>query len=252
MSAEPANHAPQSAAPWVVLDTETTGLDATGDRIIEVAAVTLDPTTYAELDHRQWLINPGMDTGPAHVHGITNEMVADAPTFESVAPEIADYLHGKVLVAHNLRFDAGFLVAEFTRSGLDVTLGRGFCTYRDGTYCSLATALKAIDTTNEGAHRALNDVRATSTLFRWLAEGRYPDANAQHRSAPAWPQLTPVTHSAQRGRFADSFELVSQTEASARGNAWSTFINMWSLRAKARSAANAGANDGSGSGTPAR
>ena len=252
MSTTPAHHAPQSTAPWVVLDTETTGLDSTGDRIIEVAAVTLDPTTFAEIDHRQWLINPGIDTGPAHVHGITNEMVADAPTFANVASDIADYLHGKVLVAHNLRFDAGFLVAEFARFGLDVALGRGFCTYRDGTYCSLATALKAIDTTNEGAHRALNDVRATSTLFRWLAEGRYPDANAQHRSASAWPQLTTVTHSAQPGRSEDAFLLSSPAESASRGNAWSTFINMWGLRSRARTATNSVANEGAGSGTPAR
>ncbi|MEY5145341.1 MAG: hypothetical protein RL745_710 [Actinomycetota bacterium] len=230
---------PTPRAPWVVLDTETTGLDAQSDRVIEVAAVTLDPDSLSELDHRQWLINPGVDTGPSHVHGITNEMVADAPSFSDIAHELADYLNGKVLIAHNLRFDVGFLEAEFARSGESVSLGRGFCTYRDGTYCSLANALKAIDTVNDGAHRALNDVRATSTLFRWLVEGRYPDAAAHSRSSSAWPQLSSVRHSPLELAFDQAVAHTEADGSSRRSRAWSAYIDSWLRRSRAGARARA-------------
>ncbi|NBU30859.1 MAG: 3'-5' exonuclease [Actinobacteria bacterium] len=190
----PARDGSPSSHAWVVLDTETTGLSPADSRIIEVAAATLDPLTFEAIDHRTWLLNPGGDTGPAHVHGITNEMVADCPSFADIAADLAAYLAGKILVAHNLRFDQGFLKEEFARADVDVDFGRGFCTYRNGVKTSLAKAREELNYPADGAHRALNDVFATIEVFKFITQT--PDEQTSQRAAAAWSTLKPVRHTA--------------------------------------------------------
>lgn len=93
----------------IVLDTETTGLDYTRERIIEFAAVRLENGKIK--DEYQTLINPHQHIRKSSmaIHGITQEMVEDAPTEEEVMPKILDFIGDYPIVAHNAIFDYSFL-----------------------------------------------------------------------------------------------------------------------------------------------
>ncbi|MBB5191313.1 DNA polymerase-3 subunit epsilon [Silvimonas terrae] len=114
--------------PLVLVDLETTGANATHDRITEIGLVQIDETGV-----RTWscLVNPQKSIPPfiQNLTGISNEMVADAPTFAELAPELLLKLSGRVFIAHNARFDYGFLKNEFKRAGLPFR-ARVLCTVK--------------------------------------------------------------------------------------------------------------------------
>ena len=93
----------------IVLDTETTGLDYTRERIIEFAGVRLENGKIKE--EFQTLINPHhhIRKSSMAVHGITQEMVEDAPTEEEALPKILEFIGDYPIVAHNAIFDYSFL-----------------------------------------------------------------------------------------------------------------------------------------------
>ena len=93
----------------IVLDTETTGLDYTRERIIEFAAVRLENGKI--VDEYQTLINPlqHIRKSSMAIHGISEDMVKDAPTEEEVMPKILDFIGNYPIVAHNVIFDYSFL-----------------------------------------------------------------------------------------------------------------------------------------------
>jgi len=106
--------------PWprlAFVDLETTGATATADRITEVGIVAVDETGVHEWSS---LVNPGTRISEfiERLTGISNAMVATAPRFEDLAAEIAARLEGRLFIAHNARFDYGFLKNEFCRTGL--------------------------------------------------------------------------------------------------------------------------------------
>jgi len=105
----------------VVLDTETTGLNARlGDRIIEIGCVEiLHRRLTGNRFHRY--VNPerGIEEGALRVHGITTEFLADKPRFADVAPDLLDYLRGAELIIHNAAFDLEFLNLELERIGAE-------------------------------------------------------------------------------------------------------------------------------------
>jgi DNA polymerase III subunit epsilon len=114
-----ANDVPWQEIDVALLDVETTGRDASVDRVVELGIVV---GRRGEIVARyNWLINPGMPI-PAEVtaiHHITDEMVADKPRFETVASEIANALKGCVPAAYNALFDRAFLMSEFSRAKAD-------------------------------------------------------------------------------------------------------------------------------------
>jgi DNA polymerase-3 subunit epsilon len=116
-----ANDVPWQEIDVALLDVETTGRDASVDRVVELGiAVGRRGEIVARYN---WLINPGMPI-PAEVtavHHITDEMVADKPRFETVASEIANALKGCVPAAYNALFDRAFLMGEFSRAKVDGT-----------------------------------------------------------------------------------------------------------------------------------
>ena len=83
---------------FAVIDVETTGFSPEDERIVEVGVVVLDPTGR-ETGAFCTLVDPGCDPGPTHIHGITAEMLAGAPTFAAIHPYLADRLSGRVVVA---------------------------------------------------------------------------------------------------------------------------------------------------------
>ena len=150
----------------LVVDVETTGFGRY-DKVVEIAAVTLDPATWEILDEYDTLINPERDVGPTGVHGICASMVEAAPTFAEILAAVAGRLRGSVLIAHNLAFDARMLRLEFERMGVAIDLGSGLCTYL-ATRKKLPFACEEHDIHLAQQHRALADARATAELARRL------------------------------------------------------------------------------------
>ncbi len=114
---------------YVVLDLETTGGNPLQDRITEIAAVRIE--AGREVARWSTLVNPDTTISPfiQRLTGISNRMVREAPAFAEVAPRLLELMEGAVLVAHNARFDHGFLLHEFARLELDLRV-KTLCTVR--------------------------------------------------------------------------------------------------------------------------
>ncbi|HPK52861.1 MAG TPA: 3'-5' exonuclease [Smithellaceae bacterium] len=113
---------------FVFIDVETTGLDhRKGHRIIEIGAVAMKnnqiEAEYQSLIH----VDVAIPRYVSKVHGITNEMLTDQPKPENVFPELKEFLADSILIAHNAKFDMGFLRSEFNRLKLSLN-NRTFCT----------------------------------------------------------------------------------------------------------------------------
>ncbi len=109
--------------PIAFFDLETTGLDVNKDRIVEIAVLKIDPG--GKRDSLHMFINPEMPIDPkaTAVHGIRDEDVQDAPTFSSIAKNLADFLRPCDLAGYNCnRFDVPLLAQEFARAGVDIDL----------------------------------------------------------------------------------------------------------------------------------
>ncbi|MDP1704631.1 MAG: 3'-5' exonuclease, partial [Sulfurimicrobium sp.] len=98
--------------PLVFVDLETTGANASGDRITEIGIVEVSEHGVSEWST---LVNPQAPISPfiQRLTGISNEMVSTAPTFAEVAGALLERLRGRLFIAHNVRFDYGFLRSEF-------------------------------------------------------------------------------------------------------------------------------------------
>ncbi|HPH86610.1 MAG TPA: exonuclease domain-containing protein [Ferruginibacter sp.] len=109
--------------PIAFIDLETTGINLSTDRIVEIAIVKVSPDGSRQVKRK--LINPQMPIpkGSTDIHGITDEMVKDAPTFKQAGNEIKQYLENSDLGGYNSnRFDIPMLMEEFLRAGMDVDL----------------------------------------------------------------------------------------------------------------------------------
>lgn len=105
---------------FVALDTETTGLNAETDRILEIGAVKFRADTV--IASTNWLIHPQqpIPASASAINGITLETVEHAPVFSVVWPDVQAFCGDAVLLMHNARFDAGFLRSEAVRAGVDL------------------------------------------------------------------------------------------------------------------------------------
>ncbi|HEX5144201.1 MAG TPA: DEDDh family exonuclease [Mycobacterium sp.] len=112
---------------WAVIDVETSGFHPKQARVISVAALALDADGRVEHSVVS-LLNPGVDPGPTHVHGITAEMLEDQPTFADIAGDLASLLRGRTLVAHNVGFDYAFLANEAEQADVELPVDTVMCT----------------------------------------------------------------------------------------------------------------------------
>ncbi len=113
----------QLTRPICFLDLETTGINVSTDKIIEIAIVKIAIDGSSQVKRR--LVNPEMPIpqGAIDVHGITNEMVKDAPSFKAIANEIKQFIEGADLAGYNSnRFDIPMLNEEFLRAGISVDI----------------------------------------------------------------------------------------------------------------------------------
>lgn len=161
---------------YAIIDLETTGGRAARDRITEVAIVLHD----GERIVHQWesLINPEcyIPQGISELTGITQEMVRDAPKFYETAKEIVQLTQDAVFVAHNVRFDYGFLCEEFKRLGFTYTR-KQLCTLRLSRQAfpglpsySLGKLADALGVPLHNRHRAMGDARATAEIFSLILQ----------------------------------------------------------------------------------
>jgi len=184
-------------APLAIVDLETTGAHPAWDRVTEIAVVEVQDGEVVS----EWstLVNPGTSIPPAiqGLTGITNDMVADAPAFEDLAPGLYERLAGRIFVAHNVRFDYGFLRHEFERAGLRFQ-ARTLCTvklsrrlYPDQARHSLDSLISRHNLHCSSRHRALGDAQAVWQFLRVAADergaGQLGDAVRKLAQLPALP-----------------------------------------------------------------
>jgi DNA polymerase III subunit epsilon len=105
----------------VILDTETTGLNANnGDRVIEIGCLEMINRRLTGKSFHVY-IHPERKVDPKaiEIHGITDEFLADKPVFSAIATDFCEFIHGAELIIHNAPFDVGFLNMELARLQLD-------------------------------------------------------------------------------------------------------------------------------------
>jgi len=169
----------------IVLDTETTGLNAKlGDRVIEIGCIELlsrrvtDRRFHTYLDPQREI-----EEGAAKVHGLTREFLSDKPRFAEVAKDFLDYVHGAELIIHNAAFDVEFLDAELELAGL----GR-LAEHAAGVIDTLALARElhpgrrnsldalceryGVDNAHRTMHGALLDARLLAEVYLSMTRGQ--------------------------------------------------------------------------------
>jgi DNA polymerase-3 subunit epsilon len=170
----------QLKKPLAVLDLETTGTNLGSDRIIEIAIVKLLPDGNQVVKRK--LVNPQMPIPPVvtELHGISDEMVKDAPTFKQIAHELKQVLDGCDLAGYNSnRFDIPMLMEEFLRAGVEFDMkGRKLVDVQKIFHLmeqrTLSAAYKFYCNKNhECAHSAEADALATLEILHAQIE-RYP------------------------------------------------------------------------------
>lgn len=158
----------------VFIDLETTGTNPIADRITEIGLVEVDAQGSAT--HWSSLVNPGVSI-PSFIQGLTgisNAMVKDAPSFAELAPALHDRLQGALFIAHNARFDYGFLRNAFDEAGLPykadvlctVKLSRAL--YPKERKHNLDTLITRHDLKADARHRALADADLLWQLWQKL------------------------------------------------------------------------------------
>lgn len=159
---------------YAIVDIETTGGNAAGSRITEIAIVIHDGTQL--LDRWETLINPEREI-PKPIFaltGIDNDMVREAPVFAAVAHKVYDMLCDRIFVAHNVNFDYSFVRHQLLESGFQWS-ARKLCTVRASRKIkpglrsySLGNLCRSLDIRIVNQHRAGGDVDATAELFSRL------------------------------------------------------------------------------------
>jgi DNA polymerase-3 subunit epsilon len=161
---------------YAIVDVETTGGTATQSRITEIAIIIYDGTQIIE----RWesLVNPQKYISPAifALTGITNEMVADAPTFDTISNRVFELLSDRIFVAHNVNFDYSFVRHKLENAGLKWTAPK-LCTVRAArkikpglSSYSLGRLCNSLGISLENRHRAGGDADATTILLSKLLE----------------------------------------------------------------------------------
>ncbi len=163
-----------STSGWVIVDVETTGTDPRTCRMLSIAALALAPDGTV-LDTMSTLLNPGVDPGPTHIHGLTTTSLAGAPQFHHISTRLTALLRGRTLVAHNADFDYGFLAAEAAHARIDLPVDRLLCTVELAAALNLglpnlrlATLAGHYRIRQHRPHDALDDATVLAGVFRQL------------------------------------------------------------------------------------
>lgn len=183
--------------PCAIVDLETTGGHISRDRVTEVGVILIDGERVERFD---MLVNPGQPIPPfiEQITGISDAMVADAPPFADIAAMLLDKLRGRLLIAHNVRFDYGFLKNEFKRLNLPFR-SEVLCTvklsrllYPQHFKHSLDSIIARHGIVQAERHRALADADALyQFLQQAIAEHGQAEVEAQAAVLMAAPAAPP-------------------------------------------------------------
>lgn len=173
---------------YVVVDIETTGGTPTFHKITEIGAVKMQNGKI--IDEFQTLLNPGrsIPTFITNLTGITNDMVKEAPKFSDIAEKFFEFTKGAIFVAHNVRFDYGFIQKEFQR--LEVSYVRPtLCTvqsmrkhYPGLQSYSLKNLCVNFNISLDNHHRAMFDARAAAELLKLIHLKKSPEFTGENNS----------------------------------------------------------------------
>uniref|UniRef100_A0A5Q5CPA3 DNA polymerase III, epsilon subunit n=1 Tax=Mycobacterium sp. (strain JLS) TaxID=164757 RepID=A0A5Q5CPA3_MYCSJ len=187
---------------WAVVDVETSGFRPGQARIVSLAALAVGDDGNVE-QSLATLLNPGVDPGPTHVHGLTAEMLEGAPRFGDIVADLAELLRGRTLVAHNVGFDYSFLTAEAELVGAELPIDSVMCTVELARRLDLGTENLRLETlaAHWGVpqlkpHDALDDAQVLAQILKpTLARARERRAWLPTRSVSRrrWPNGR-VTH----------------------------------------------------------
>ena len=170
----------QLTRPIAFIDLETTGINISTDRIVEIAIVKISPDGTRVVKRK--LINPEMPipVGSTEIHGITDEMVKDAPSFKQAANELKQFIDNCDMGGYNSnRFDIPMLIEEFLRVGMEFSIdGRKLVDVQRVFHMMEQRTLSAAykfycQKTLDGAHSAEVDATATWEVLEAQME-RYP------------------------------------------------------------------------------
>jgi len=170
-----------SDATFAVLDTETTGLDFTKDKIVSIAAVKISDLALQDKDVLDELVNPERDIPweSVKIHHITDEHVKNKQTFTQLETKVSNYLQECILVGHNVDFDVNFIRSNLPQSNLG-TLVKNITTIDTillsaGLFPDLETYELSflcnkfnIRTNDQIRHSAIGDCIVTARLFLFL------------------------------------------------------------------------------------
>lgn len=158
---------PLSEYTFIAFDTETSGAYPVGHDIVEFGAVKY--FRGEEIGRMQFLLKPreAMTDFIIGIHGITNEMVADAPSMGAKVVEVHEFFKGCIVMAHHCPFDLGFLTLEFEKAGLPLPPEPALCTsllsrklIHGVENHKLQTLVKHLGIDGGQAHRAYDDAKA--------------------------------------------------------------------------------------------
>ncbi len=167
----------------IVFDTETTGLDPlNGDRLVEIGCIELmNRIPTGQTFHAYFNPQRDMPAAAEAVHGLSARFLSDKPLFSSMAADLIDFLGDAKLVAHNARFDFGFLNAELERCGMaivgldrmvdTVAIARALHPGAKHSLDALCTRY-GIDRSHRIKHGALLDAELLAQLYVELTGGR--------------------------------------------------------------------------------
>ncbi|MGV0743027.1 DEDDh family exonuclease [Mycolicibacterium sp. XJ870] len=172
MSASWGRPAAEPGAGWAVVDVETTGFRPGQARIVSIAALAVADDGNVERSVAS-LLNPGVDPGPTHVHGLTAEMLEGQPCFGDVVDELIGVLRGRTLVAHNVGFDYAFLAAEAELVGAELPIDSVMCTVELARRLELGTENLRLETlaahwgvSQMKPHDALDDAQVLAQILK--------------------------------------------------------------------------------------
>jgi DNA polymerase-3 subunit epsilon len=176
---------------WAVVDVETSGFRPGQARVVSIAALALGDDGNVEQSLYS-LLNPGVDPGPTHVHGLTADMLDGQPTFADVVGPLIDLLRGRTLVAHNVAFDYSFLAAEAEMVGAELPVDTAMCTVELARRLDLGTDNLRLETlaahwgiTQIKPHDALDDAMVLAQILKPVL--------TRARERKVWLPVRPLT-----------------------------------------------------------
>ncbi len=201
---------------FIVLDTETTGLDPDdGHKIIEIGCIEIVNRSVTDNSFHKY-INPEreIDIEASKVHGLTSSNLRDKPKFHQIHDEFIDYIDDSPLIIHNAPFDIGFLKKEFSYIGKadsflknevidSLKLARKISPGKKNTLDALCERY-SIDNSDRSLHGALLDAKLLAYVYLKMTIGQNNFANLVSNQAPS---------NYQRRKIDDNFKIIEPTDS---------------------------------------